>query len=262
MKTYRFLIAVLSLPVVCIACLALSGCQKPAAEAPKELWHTNTVELWHTNTVENWRTNALEVVVTNTLVQVVTNEVTKEVPAKLSALEKRAGLVGYKQINAPSLASGSEALYKAGPFAVDVYARKGAAQLPGWDAQAVSKQIEDTLKSNNIPVAAASPAHLSLELTPVWATDVPRVALVMVRLELSEKVALDRQSDVVDCAGSVWSKAASKLIRTGGVSEDLKDAVQDQVDSFCRDFLKARDTEKAVQARILAVPDDFLSGGK
>jgi len=262
MKTYRILVVVLSLLVLCLAYLALSGHRNAAGEQVKEMWYTNTVELWRTNIVELWRTNTMEVSVTKTLMQPFTNEVVKEVPARLSAAERRAALVGYKYLNAPSLSDGSDTLYKAGPLAVDVSVLPNVPKVLQADADALKKQIELALNSRSIPVDGKSPSHLSLAVAPVWATDMPRVALLRFRLELREQAASERQGDIVDCGAVVWSTEKSKLVRTAVTSEDVKDSVQEEVDKFCQDFLKAKEAEKTVESRLPAIPADFLSEGR
>ena len=261
MKTHRTLIIVLSLLVVGLGYIAISGRRK-LGEQPEAMWRTNSVERWHTNTLELWRTNIVEVARTNIVVQPVTNEVIKEVPAKLSVVERRAATVGYKYINAPSLESGSDILYKTSPLSVDVYVDDVAAKILGEDANALRQTCEAFLGSRSILVAEKSPYHLSLNVSAAWRTDVPRVALFTSRLELKENVALQRQSDVIQCAGIVWSTATSRLLRTINMEQEVKRCIEEPLDKFCNDYLKAKEREKAVESRIPPIPNDFLSEGK
>jgi hypothetical protein len=270
MKTYRALVGILSVLVVVLAYLAWSGHNKPAEQTAKEMWYTNTVERWHTNTVEKSPADAMQISrsttlvqpVTNTLVQTVTNEVIKEVPAKFSALEKRAASVGYKYLNAPSLENGSDALYKAGPIAVEVNVGAGAASVVTEKPEAIKSRMEAALRSRNIPVAEKGSYHLKLNLNRPWATDSPGVSLISSRLELRENVAAQRQSDVVACSGIVWSTSTSKLVRTFRGADEMDACIQEPLDKFCNEYLKAKEGEKTVEARIPAFPNDFLAEGK
>jgi hypothetical protein len=265
MKTYRTLTIALAVLAALFAFLWLSGGKKPAVEQANELWHTNTAQLWHTNTVQlwctntvdRWRTNTVQVEHTNTVVQTVTNEIAKEVPARLSAQEKQAGTAGFKYLNAPSLAEGSSALFKASPVAVEVLLDDSATKTLTEGPDGVRQAFEAALGSRNIPVAANSPGQLSLSIQQSWATDVPRVALLSFRLELRETVALQRQSDVVKCPAVVWSTKLFKLVRTFNTQEEVKQAVQDAVGRFCDDYAKAKESEKEVESRVPAVPSVF-----
>jgi len=262
MKTYRVLVVVLSLLVLWLAYLVLFSSKKPAVEETKAMWHTNTVERWRTNTVEMWRTNNVGVEHTNTIVQTVTNEVIKEVPASLSPAERQAATVGYKYSKAPQVSDGSDSLYKAGPVAVEVHIDEDAATFLTEKPDAVKNKVELALRSRNIPVAETSPYRLNLDISAIWRTDVPQVAILRVRLDLKQNVALQRQSDIIECNGIVWSTATSRLIRAIYASQELKDCLQDPVDKFCNDYLKAKEREKEVESRIPALPQGFLSGGK
>jgi hypothetical protein len=248
--------------VVVLAYLAWSGHSKPTAETAKEMWYTNTVERWHTNTVEKWFTNAMEISRTTTLTQPVTNEVIKEVPAKFSQLERRAAASGYKYLNAPSLEGASDVLYKTGPMAVEVNVSEGAANIVTETPAAIKKRAEEALRARNIPVAEKAPYRLRLNLNRLWATDVPGVCLLSSRLELRENVSAQRQSDVVACSGIVWSTATSKLVRSSNGADELNACIQEPIDKFCNDYLKAKDGEKTVEARLPAFPNDFLVEGK
>jgi hypothetical protein len=260
MRAYRVSVIVLSVLVVGLACLAWSFSRRPAET--KETWYTNTVEKWFTNTVEKWQTNALEVSRTTTLVQPVTNEVIKEVPAKFSALERRAATTGFRYINAPSVDSGAGTLYKVSPIAVDVSIDRSVATLFAQDPASVRKQVESALRSRGIQVAEKSPYHLSLDISRLWTTDVPSVALVSSKLVLKEDVVLRRQRDLIKCSGVVWSTAASKLATGFDISEDVRASVREPLNRFCDDYLKAKDNQKAVESRIPPFPRDFLAQGR
>jgi len=261
MKTYRALVGILSVLVVVLAYLAWSGHSKPE-QAAKEMWYTNTVERWRPNTVEKWFTNDLQISRTTTLTQPVTNEVIKEVPAKFSALERRAASVGYKYLNAPSLSNGSDTLYKAGPIAVEVNVSSSAANVLTEKPEAIKARMEASLRSRNIPVADNAPYHLKLNVNRPWATDLPGVSIISSRLELRENVAAQRQSDVIACSGIVWSTSTSKLVRNFHGAEELSTCIQEPLDKFCSDYRKAKEGEKTVEARIPAFPSDFLVEGK
>jgi len=262
MKTYRVLVVVLCSLVAWFAYLALFAAKKPGAEITKEMWYTNTVERWRTNTVEVWRTNTVGGERTNTVVQTVTNQVIKEVPASLSASERQVAALGYKYSHAPSVIDGSDTLYKASPVAVDVHIDESAATFLKENTDAVKNSVELSLRSRSILVAEKSPCHLKVNIAGTWRTDVPRVAILTLRLELRQNVALQRQGDIIECGGIVWSTETSKLVRTFNTTEELKTCLQEPVDKFCNDYLKAREREKEVGSRIPALPQDFLSGGK
>jgi hypothetical protein len=261
MKAYRLLTIVLALLVVWLGYLQLFRSGKPASEPVKEIWQTNTVERWHTNTVERWHTNTVnvEVLRTDTVLQTVTNEVIKEVPAKLSALERRAATAGYKFVNAPLLAKRSDPLYKASPLAVDVHIQESATGILSEGTDAVKKRIVSALSSRSIPVAEKSPYRLSLGISALWRTDAPSVALLMFKMELKENVALQRQGDIFQSAGIVWSTATSRLIRRVDTGEEVNNLMQDQLKQFCNDYLSAKEAEKDIESRIPPIPKDFLS---
>jgi hypothetical protein len=42
------------------------------------------------------------------------------------------------------------------------------------------------------------------------------------------------------------------------VEEDLAAGVQEQIDKFCKDHLKAKETEKGLESRIPPMPNAFL----
>jgi len=264
MKTYRILVVVLSALVLCLGYLALSAHKKPETEMAKEMWYTNTVEKWQTNTVEKWFTNTLGVSRSTTVVEPVTNEVIKikEVPAKLSDLERRAATVGYKYINAPLLENSTDALYKASPLAVQVSLDESASKLVTEDRAAIKKQIEAVLQSRSIPVAEKSTHRLKLNIGGQWQTDVPDVSLLEYELELKEDVALQRQDDAIRCAGIVWRSLTYKLTREFNNAEDLNAALREAIGKFCDDYLKAKASEKMVESRIPSIPSDFLAGGR
>jgi len=264
MKTNRILIIVLSLVIVWLAYLAFFSSRKGADGKPVELWHTNTVAVWHTNniTAERWHTNTIELVRTNTILQPVTNEVIKEVAARLSEQERQAAIAGFRFLHAPTAVSGPAALYKASPIAVEVTIDESAKKLVADDKDAVRKRIEATLKAQNIPVAEKSPYRLSLAIEQLWSTDVPRVALLGLRLELRENAVLQRSGDVIQSAGEAWSSATPRLVRIPNASEELKTAVDEVVNKFCADYLKAKDNEKDLESRVPGIPADFLSGSR
>src|SRR5262245_13635004 len=199
MKAYRISIAVLSVLVLVLGFLAVSGHRK-AEPAVVEMWHTNTVEMWHTNTLQMWHTNALEVSRTTKLTEPVTNEVIKEVikevPAKFTSLQKSAATIGYKYMNAPLLENDTQPLYKASPLAVDVYADDSATRILGESADSLKKKVEDALTTQNLQLSETSPYHLKLKIGAAWRTDVPNVAILVSRLELTEKVAVQRRNEV------------------------------------------------------------------
>jgi hypothetical protein len=265
MKNNRTLTIVLAVLTVLFAFLWLSGRKKAADQAQDsgrantvQVERTNTVQLWHTNTIEKWRTNTVQVDHTNTVVQTVTSEVVKEVPAKLSAEEKSAGAAGVKYLNAPGLVAGAGSLYKATPIAVQAQIEAAANGIINGGSVAVKKTVEAALSSRSIPVDAKSPQQLNLGISVIWTTDVPSVALLSFRLELREAVALQRQGDIVKGPAAVWSTTSSKLVRTASGSEDLNEAVNEVVARFCDDYAKAKETTKAVESRVPAVPPVFL----
>jgi hypothetical protein len=268
MKTYRTLIVILSVLVLWLGYLQLSRNKRPAGEQTQEggqtateaKWRTNTVELWHTNTVATRYTNTVELWRTNTVVQNFTNEVVKEVAARLSPAAKEAAIAGYKFLNAPMSANNSDALYKASPIAVDIVVNAADKSVVVEDAATIKKNAEAMLQSRNIPVSESSPHRLSISITPSWRSDMPRVAILTFRLDLREKVAVQRQGDVIRSDAIVWSTLGSKFVRTLDLAEELKTAMQEQLEKFASDYLKAKDTQKEMESRIPAVPNDFLAG--
>jgi hypothetical protein len=188
----------------------------------------------------------------------VTNEVIKEVPARLSAQEKQAGVAGVKYLNAPVLVEAGSELYKASPIAVEAQLDASATKILKAGPDAVRPTVEATLGSRNIPVAAHSPHQLRLAISGAWQTDVPRVAGLLFTLELREKVALQRGSDQVKCPAAVWSTRSVRLIRTVNTSEELKQAVKDTVARFGDDYAKSKESEQEVDARLPAIPPVFL----
>jgi hypothetical protein len=233
-----------------------------------DLWHTNTVsqrytntlDLWHTNTVVQRETNTVEMWHTNTVVQNLTNEVIKEVAAQLSPTAKQAVTAGFKYLNAPISAGGIEALYGVSTVAVDVVMNGLDQGLTAEHADTVRKSAEGILRDRSIPISGTSPHRLVVTITLLWKSDVPRVAIIACRLDLKEKVAIQRQGDVIRSDGIVWSTADAKLVRTFQMEEELKTAVQDQLEKFCSDYLKAKETEGDVKSRIVPMPQDLLSG--
>ena len=279
MKTDRVLVIVLSLLVLWLGYLQLSR-KKPISEPPREMWHTNTVAVdqwhtntvavnqWHTNTMNLWRTNTLtlnqwhtntvELWHTNTVVQNFTNEIVKEVPAQLSPAARDAATIGYRYLNAPLAANASDALYKAGPIAVEVNMAACDRSLAAENTALVKKNAEAALRSRNIAIGESSPHRLSITIAPVWNTDVPKVAIMAFRLDLKEKTVLQRQNDLVRFNSILWSSAGSSLVRKVSVEEDLTAGVQEQIDKFCKDYLKAKETEKGLESRIPTMPNGFL----
>lgn len=260
MKTYRAIVVVLSVLILWLGYLQLSRPGKLASEPPQDRWHTNTVELWHTNTVSLRPTNMVELWRTNTVVQNFTNEVVKEVAAQLSPAAKQAATAGFKYLNAPLSASSSDALYRVSPIAVEVVMNAFDTSLAAEDADTVRKHVEGILQARSIPIAENSPYRLKLTITPLWRSGVPRVALLTFQLDLKESVALQRQDDVIRCDGIVWSTVGSKLVRTPQMAEELKATLPEQLDKFCKDYLKAKETEPDVKSRMVPVPNDLLPG--
>jgi len=223
-------------------------------------WYTNTLDLWHTNTVVQRETNTVEMWHTNTVVQNLTNEVIKEVAAQLSPTAKQAVTAGFKYLNAPISAGGIEALYGVSTVAVDVVMNGLDQGLTAEHADTVRKSAEGILRDRSIPISGTSPHRLVVTINPLWKSDVPRVAIIACRLDLKENVAIQRQGDVIRSDGIVWSTADAKLVRTFQMEEELKTAVQDQLEKFCSDYLKAKETEGDVKSRIVPMPQDLLSG--
>ncbi len=261
MKPDRIANIVLAVLVLLLAVLYFSQKEKPLPpQEPREVHHTNTVERWHTNTVERWQTNTLELWRTNTVVDRVTTEVTKEVPAKISEAVQSAAALGYKFGHAPSLTARSDALYRATPLAADVVMNDSArALLPRAYGDVLKNRIADSLRTRGIATADNSPCRLRLSISTLWATDVPRILLLQFRLELVEDVFLVRQADVLKCPASVWSIATLKTPAADALAEEVTFCAQGQIDTFCADYLQAREHEKQIQARLPAIPADFLS---
>ena len=261
MKTYRVLTVVLLLLVLFLAYLQLFGAKK-TEEKTVEMWHTNSVQMWQTNVVEKWCTNVTEVTSTNTVLQPVTNEVVKEVvkevPAKISAQVRQAATLGYKYQNAPALDDRSGALYKVSPVALDVSIDESARDIVAGDAEIIKNEVQGVLRARNIPTAVQSPYTLRLTVASSWRTEVPRAALLNYRLELKQNVALERQKDLVQSSGTVWSTATSRLTRTFNAGEDARKGMEALLEKFCNDYTAAQQSENAVAARIPALPTDFL----
>src|SRR5215468_6658855 len=113
-------------------------------------------------------------------------------------------------------------------------------------SDAIKTTAEAGLRSKNIPIAEKAPYQLKLNVNRPWATDSPGVSLISSRLELRENVAAQRQSDVIACSGIVWSTSASKLVRSFHGAEELNACIQEPLDKFCNDYLKAKEGEKTV----------------
>jgi hypothetical protein len=258
MKTSRTVIVVLSLLVLLLGYLQLSRTKTTATAPAKDLWHTNTVNLWHTNTVNLSRTNTVELWRTNTVVQNFTNEIVKEVPARLSPAAREAATVGYRYLNAPLVANASDALYKAAQIAVEVNTKACDKTQVAEDATTVKKSVEAALRAQGIAIGDNSPLRLNLTITPVLSTDVPRIAILAVRLDLKERTALQRQSDLIRVDSTLWSTAGSKLVRSASLEEDLRAGIQEQLEKFCKDYSKAKEKEKDLESRIPAMPNNFL----
>jgi hypothetical protein len=265
MKTQRVIIVVLSLLVVVLAYLSFSNRKQPG-QTPQTNTAANTTEMWHTNTLENWRTNTVErwftntVAITNTVTQPITNEVLKEVPAKLSTDERQAAILGYNYIHAPLLQNASDALYKLGPVAIDVYVAASDSTVLGENTDELRKKVELALRSQNIPVAEKSQNVLRFNLNPLWRMSDPRVALVRCRLDLKGPASLQRQNDIIKCDSIVWSTTTSKFIRTIDMPESVDKCIQEPLDRFCKDYREAKEKEKELESRIPKVSANFLSG--
>jgi len=259
MKAYRISIVVLSILVVILGILALTGRTKPTEPSVVERWQTNTVERWQTNVVEMWRTNTLEIQRGSVLKEIVTNEVIKPVPAKLTAGERQAATLGYMYINAPSIDDQTYALYQASPVALEVTADRSATNPFIARPETIKQKIEEALRSQGIPLAEKSPYKLSLRMDAVWTASLPGVALVTSRLELKDNVVVKRQDAVLRYAGTLWDTSTSRLVRTGGSQGELDACVKDVTDKFCRDYQKAKENAKEVESRLPKVPSDFLA---
>lgn len=261
MKTQRIAIVVLSLLVLVLAYFAF---RKNSAETPPattaEAVHTNTLEMWHTNSIERWRTNSE--FITNTVVQTLTNEVIKEVPARLSGDEKNAGIVGYKYLHAPTLENASDALYKLGPVATDVFVDAGTSSALEVTTDDLKKKVENALRSQNIEVTEKSPHVLRVNLSPLWRMSDPRVALVRCRVDLKDSAAVQRQNDIVKVDGIVWTTTTSQFVRTINISQGVVSCLQDSLDKFCNDYREAQEKQKEIESRIPKIAPDFLSGSQ
>jgi len=257
MKTYRNLVSVLAVLAVLISGLCVSCGKKPVVaeqpqQPPQEMWHTNTVEMWHTNTVEMWYTNTVEVQHTNTVVQTVTNEVIKHIPAKLSAEQLQASATGHKFTSAPAVEGKSDPLYKVTPLAVTVNIDDKAASVLGANADAVTRSLDFALSSQAIPRAAQSPYNLILDVTSLWKTDEPRVAILELTLDLKQTATVQRGGDLIKCPAVVWTTTVTRLIRTVDIPNEVRLAVNDVVGQFAKDWLQAKKDEASVQAKIPA----------
>lgn len=262
MKTYRIIIVVLLLIVGWLAYELVAGRERSGAPQPAELWHTNAVEVWHTNTIDVWHTNTVEAPLTNTVVQTVTNVVTKEVPASLTALQRKAATTGYKYLNAPQITNPTDALYKASPLALSVDVAPNAAQVLKEDANSLRQTMSRILSSLGIPVAQDSPYHLRLRLSAPWRTDVPNVQLIDYRLELNQTVAAQRQDDLLRMRGTLWSSDLTKLVNLSYLPEDADSDLQQLLDQFKTAYQKAKADEQSVSAQLPTIPSDFLPEGK
>lgn len=259
MKTQRTLIVVLCLLVIGLAYLAFRNTPQETPNPGKPTQSPlSPAEMWHTNVVERWRTNTETI--TNTIVQPVTNEVVKEVPARLSTTDRQAAFVGYKYMHAPVLEDASDALYKVGPVAIDLYIDAGSANVLGENMDALRNKIEGDLQARNVPFKDESPHHLWVSVSPRWRMSDPQVALVSCTAELRETAALQRQGDIVQRPSTVWSTSTSKFVRTMNMAEEVDKCVQDQINKFCDDYHRAKDREKEIQSKIPAVPAGFPSG--
>lgn len=263
MKTQRVAIVVLSLLVLVLGYFAF---RKNPPETPPTTTVENprptptTVEMWHTNSVERWRTNTE--FLTNTVLETVTNEVVKEVPARLSGDEKLAGVVGYKYLHAPALENASDALYKLGPVATDVFVDAGTSTALGVTTDDLKQKVENALRSRNVEIAEKSPHVLRVNLSPLWRMSDPRVALVRCRLDLKDVAAVQRQDDIIKVDGIVWTTTTSKFVRTINMPEGVGSCLQDSLDKFCNDYREAQDKQKDIESRIPKISPDFLSGGQ
>jgi hypothetical protein len=264
MKPDRILNIVLGIVVVILGFLFLSKSNRspepPPVAKPVELWRTNTVELWRTNTVDRWRTNLVEKWRTNTVVETVTKEVVKEVPAPLSSAEKQAAVAGYRGLNAPQLATPSDALYKVGSLAVDLQMNESTRSLlTEEEVDAIRAQVEGALRSQGLSIASGSPHRLKVQVTTLWTIDVPRVALLSFRLELEEQVLALRNTDLVQSSGVVWSSSRLGTLGRDSLADELKKLLQGQVRQFNDDVRKAKQKEKEIEARLPKIPADFVS---
>jgi hypothetical protein len=263
MKTQRVAIVVLSLLVLVLGYFAFR--KNPAETPPANTAETphptpSTVEMWHTNSIERWRTNTE--FITNTVVQTLTNEVVKEVPARLSGDEKQAGIVGFKYLHAPTVENASDALYKLGPVATDVFVDAGTSSALGVTTEDLKKKVQDALRSRNVEVTENSPHVLRVNLSPLWKMSDPRVALVRCRLDLKDVAAVQRQNEIIKVDGIVWTTTSSKFVRTINMAEGVGSCLQDSLDKFCNDYREAQEKQKDIENRLPKIAPEFLSGGQ
>jgi hypothetical protein len=262
MKTQRVAIGVLSLLVLVLGYFAFTNRKNPETPAANtaEMWRTNTLEMWRTNSIERWRTNTETI--TNTVIETVTNEVVKEVPAKLSGDEKQAGIVGYKLLKAPTMENASDALYKLGPIATDVFVDASTSTSLGVTTDDLKKKVDNALRAQNVEVVENSPHVLRVNLSPLWRMSDPRVALVRCRLDLKDSAAVQRQNDIIKVDGIVWTTTTTKFERTINIPQSVGDCLQASLDKFCKDYHEAQDKQKDIESRLPQISPDFLSGGQ
>jgi hypothetical protein len=259
MKAERVVTTVLGALVILLSIILLFKKEKPSAETPKEIWHTNTVEIWRTNSVVQWRTNTIELWRTNLVSQQVTNEVVREIPARLSDAVKAAAILGYKYGKAPTIAPGSDLLYKATPVSLQIQVQESAKDLLSKaDINALHAEGERTLRSHNIPITRDSPYQLRLLITSVWSTDVPGMASCILKLELREDVVAMRQSNAVKFESVAWSSTRLGTALKGDAAGELSRHIQAQIEQFCADAARAKGREQAIEAALPKVPDELL----
>ena len=261
MKSERIVIVLLSLLVVGIAFWAF---RKKGEEMPQpghaETKSSNPTDLWHTNIVERWRTNTETI--TNTVLQPITNEVIKEVPARLAGDARQAAILGYKFNHAPILEDTSEALYRVGPVAVEVYLDAGSAAILGENMDELRKKVESALAARKVPLQEQGTQRLRVNVTPRWRMSDPRVAMVSCNLELLETVALDRQGDLIKHSTVVWSTSTSQFVQTMNMEQAIDKCIESPINRFCDDFLRAKEHEKEIRSRIPSVPAGFPSAAE
>jgi len=259
MKTQRTLIVVLCLLVIGLGYLAFRNRPQETPNPGKPVQSPlSPAENWHTNVVEQWRTNTE--IVTNVVLQPVTNEVVKEVPARLSTTDRDAAVLGYKYLHAPVLDDASDILYKVGPVAIDLYIDASSANILGENMDEMRNKIAGDLQARNVPFKDESPHHLWVSVNPRWRMSDPQVALVSCTVELKETAALQRGADMVKRPCTVWLNSTSRFVRTMNLADEVDKCVQDQVNKFCDDYLRAKEREKEIQARMPSVPAGFPSG--
>ena len=267
MKTERVLVVILGIAVVVLAVLYMSLKRESLAELSRdkgltntvELWRTNTVEAWRTNTVVKWRTNTVELWHTNTVLQHVTNSVVREAPGKIPDALRRAALLGYKYDNAPTITVPSDALYKATPLSLRIGTNMGKQDsLSDEDVETLEIRSERTLRAHGIPTVGSSPHGLRIDITSVWATDVPAVMYCTIELELEEEVLLTRQSDAVKCEGVVWRSTSLAIVPKVNVAEELSKHVQARLKHFCKEAEKAKSRESQIESALPRIPASFV----